>query len=71
MVDTQKVPVDERFCKPYLAVNENQIENEYHVLLRCPFYEDFRKIYLCNQYDPPNLRTFTNIMRSQKQDAIV
>ena len=40
-----------------LTLNENQIEDEYHVLLGCPFYGDLRKIYLCKMYDPPNLHT--------------
>ena len=49
-----KVPVDERFCKLCLTLNENHIEDEYHVLLKCPFYEDLRKIYLCFNNDPLN-----------------
>ena len=38
-----RVPVDDRFCKLCLTLNENHIEEEYHVLLKCPFYEDLRK----------------------------
>ena len=66
-----KVPVDERFCKLCLTLNENHIEDEYHVLLKCPFYEDLRKIYLCFNNDPLNLHTFINIMYTQNQEEIV
>ena len=41
-----KIPVNERFCKFCFTLNENHIEDEYHVLLKCPFYGDLRKIYL-------------------------
>ena len=40
------VPVNERFCKLCLTLNENYIENGYRVPM-CPFYEDLRKTYLC------------------------
>ena len=66
-----KVPANERFCKLCLTLNENRIEDEYHVLLKCPFYEDFRKIYLCFNNDPLNLHTFVNIMCTQSQEEIV
>ena len=66
-----KVPVDERFCKLCLTLNENHIQDEYHVLLKCPFYEDLRKIYLCFNNDPLNLHTFINIMYTQNQEEIV
>ena len=53
--------------------NENHIEDEYHVLLKCPFYGGLRKIYLCFNYDPFNLYrpTFINIMCIQSQEEIV
>ena len=35
--------MDERFCKLCHTLNENHIEDEYHVLLKCPFSEDLRK----------------------------
>ena len=44
-----KVPANERFCKLCLTLNENHIEDEYHVRLKCPFYEDFRKISMFQQ----------------------
>ena len=66
-----KVPANERFCNLCLTLNENHIEDEYHVLLKCPFYEDFRKIYLCFNNDPLNFHTFVNIMCTQSQEEIV
>ena len=54
-----------------LTLNENHIEDEYHVLVKCPCYEDLRKIYLCFSNDPPNLHTFINIMYTQNQEEIV
>ena len=58
--------MDERFCKLCLTLNENHIEDEYHVLLKCPFYEDLRKIYSCFNNGPLNLHTFINIMCTEK-----
>ena len=66
-----KVPANERFCKLCLTLNENHIDDEYHVLLKCPFYKDFRKIYPCFNNDPLNLHTFVNIMCTQSQEEIV
>ena len=31
------------FAKLCLTLNENHIEDEYHVLRKCPFYEHFRE----------------------------
>ena len=66
-----KVPVNERFCKLCLTLNENHIGDEYHVLLKCSFYEDFRKIYLCFNYDPLNVHTFISMMCTQNQEELV
>ena len=40
------VPRDQRFCK----LCKNEIETEYHFLLKCPFYSDIRKKYLPRKY---------------------
>ena len=63
--------MDERFCKLCLTLNASHIEDEYHVLLKCPFYDDLRKIYLSFNNDPLNLHTFINIMYTQNQEEIV
>ena len=51
------VPENERFCKLCLTLNDNHIEDEYHVLLRCPFHEDLRK--------------YIDVMHTQNQEEIV
>ena len=62
----------ERFCKLCPTLDENHIEDEYHVLRKCPFYEDFRKnISTFQLYDPLNLHTFINIRCTQNQKEIV
>ena len=38
--------MDERFCKLCFTLNEDQFGDEYHVLLVCPFYEDFRYTFI-------------------------
>ena len=54
-----------RFCKLCLTLNENHSEDKYHVLLKCPFYEDLKKNI------PLNLHTFINIMCTQNREEIV
>lgn len=53
-----------RFCKLCLSIQEYSIEDEYHVLIKCPFYKDLRFTYLDFVQSPPNLFTFINIMSS-------
>ena len=60
-----KVPVNESFCKLCLTLNE------YQVFLKCLFYGDLRKIYLCFNYDPLDFHIFINIMCTQNQEEIV
>ena len=36
----------------HLTLNENEMEDEYHVLFNRLFYEDLRKISLCSQCSP-------------------
>ena len=38
--------VHQRLCKLCLSVNVNCIEDEFHVLMACPFYQDLRNVYL-------------------------
>ena len=46
-------------------------KDKYHVLLKCPFYEDIREIYLCFNYDPPKLHACIDIIYTQDLEEIV
>ena len=58
------IPANERFCKLCISVHSMCIEDEYHVLLHCPFYNDLRRIYLNTEHSPLNLYTFISMMSS-------
>ena len=64
------LPVNERLCKLCKTQNLSYIEDEYHVLLKCQFYQDLRNVYLDLQLVPLNLHTFVNIMSSTDPDDI-
>jgi hypothetical protein len=65
------VPSHERFCKLCISMNIFEIEDEYHVLLKCSFYKDIRDMYLDLNNAPVNLHTFTSILsRNDPQHLI-
>jgi len=67
----RNVPVNERYCKLCQSENILCIEDEYHVLLKCPFYDDLRSIYLDLENSPINMYTFTQIMSSTDSRVVV
>ena len=57
----QNIPRRNRICK---LCNTNVIENEYHFLLCCDFYDDIRKSYIPSKYYTiPSIQKF-NILTS-------
>ena len=65
------VAVDQRFCQLCISNNNYFIEDEYHVLLKCPFYQELRTVYLNMYIDlPVNLYTFTKIMSSKDNNEL-
>lgn len=64
------VPSQERYCKLCLSINVLAVEDEYHVLLSCSFYNDIRHIYLDLDTMPINLHSFISIMSSEDQNAL-
>lgn len=64
------VTAEERYCKLCASNNNYLIEDEYHVLLKCPYYNELRTTYLCIDHLPLNLHTFVNIMSSKDNDLI-
>ena len=58
----RNIPVNERYCKLCQSQDLLFIEDEYHVLLKCPFYNDLRSIYLDLENVPVNMHTFIQIM---------
>ena len=56
------IPVVERICKLCSTLGNTHIEDEYHVLILCPFYNELRISYLNIQHMPKNLYTFVSIM---------
>ena len=60
---------DDRIC---ILCNSNQIENEYHFLLTCPFYRDLRKTYLKRYYYQwPTLNKFDNLMSITNRTIVI
>lgn len=60
---------DDRIC---LFCNRNQIENEYHFLLTCPFYTELRKTYLKRYYYQwPTLNKFDNLMSTSNRTIVI
>ena len=62
--------VEDRICQFCNVTQQHYIEDEYHVLLHCPLYEDLRIIYLDIQKTPRNMYLFTNIMCCQMEDLV-
>jgi hypothetical protein len=62
---------NERFCKLCFSVDKRFIEDEYHVLLVCPFYRELRSVYLNLDGEPKNLHTFVQIMSSKDEDSLI
>ena len=67
----KNLPVNERVCKLCETQGVLTVEDEYHVLLKCPFYNDLRVIYLDLENVPVNMYTFVKIMSSTCSGDIV
>ena len=52
------------------VITHYYVEDEYHVLMQCPAYEDLRKLYLNVNETPRNMHTFIDIMRSNNDVLI-
>ena len=61
----QKKTVEDRLCKLCMVSQNFYVEDEYHVLLKCPAYEELRNIYLTLEQTPRNMYTFIAIMCSE------
>ena len=66
----RNVPVNERYCKLCQSHDQLYIEDEYHVLLKCPFYNDLRSIYLEVENTPVNMHTFIQLMSSTNSKIV-
>jgi hypothetical protein len=62
--------VNERIYKLCYTLNESYVEDEYHVILQCPFYGELRTIYLDIESKPINLHTFVSVMTAQKDQLV-
>ena len=58
----------ERYCKLCLSIQKMTVEDEYHVLMECQFYDELRNKYPCLQKSLKNLYAFTSIMSSTQSD---
>ena len=65
------ITAEERFCKLCSSNNNYFIEDEYHVLLKCPFYQELRTTYLCIDHLPLNQHAFVNIMSSKDNNDLI
>ena len=62
--------MNERLCKLCASVDKTFIEDEYHVLMECEFYNELRNIYLDIRPLPINLFSFTSIVSTQDNDDL-
>ena len=67
----QNLPVNQRICKLCASIDENYVEDEYHVILQCPFYDELRTIYLDIKQKPVNLHTFISTMSAQNNELVM
>ena len=58
----------ERLCKYCLSLNIQYVEDEYHVILECKLYSDWRRIYFGNVQI--NLFSFTQIMSNNDSEMV-
>ena len=66
----QNIPVSERICKLCFNCNNVYVEDEYHVILQCPSYEELRLTYLNINNKPQNLHTFIALMSVQNNQLV-
>ena len=66
----QNIPVKERLCKLCYSLNRICIEDEHHVLLQCPFYDELRDLYLNLGNEPKTVYTFVKLMSMQNDQLI-
>ena len=61
------IPRNERLCK----LCGTDVEDEYHLVLKCPIYEDLRELYLPRKYtNNPNVNKFILLMSSRNEKII-
>jgi hypothetical protein len=64
----KRVERNERYC---IFCQNRDIEDEYHFVISCPLYEDFRKQYIkAYFYRRPNVMKFTELFKSDNQPII-
>ena len=64
--------LENRLCKKYENLAETVIEDEFHLLLCCPRYEDLRKEPIDGQYIiNPNVQSFIALMLTHNVDVML
>ena len=63
------VPPKDRLCKLCLSINEQHVEDEYHVICSCSFYADLRRTYLF-EHAHANLFDFVTLMKEDNKDCV-
>ena len=58
-----------QFCKYCLNLGIDLIEDEHHVLLICPLFNDIRQIYIAKHFWPSDI-SFVNRMSNNSEIAI-
>ena len=64
-----RLPRNERYC---LCCNNNDIEDEYHFILICPCFLDFRKKFIKKYfYKRPSMMKFIELICNNKKNVIL
>ena len=63
------IPPNEHFCE---LCNSDSIEDEYHFVLKCPFFSDFRQKYIPFSYwSNPTFGKFEQLMESNDEKIVI
>ena len=65
----QNIPRNERICK---NCSLNEIKDEYHFVVICPFYDNLRNTYLPNFYKRrPSMFKFVQLLNETKKTVLL
>ena len=64
-----RIPRSERYC---IYCRSNDIEDEYHFIIKCQCFEDLRKKYIKKHYyKRPNMLKFIELLKSSDFDIVL
>lgn len=63
-----RIPRNERYCQ---CCNSGQIEDEYHFIIVCPYYQNLRIVYVKQYYrNNPSMFKFIQLLKSENKHTL-